>query len=111
MHLSGTWHFEEVWKDDEGHSHPDKFDATFESDGMVNIQKPTDGFAMVWYTGEHLEHQEVVLAGDNRIFGILAVYHGKMEPDETNMSGTANGKMGMIGKGKPVTGTWTAVRV
>lgn len=110
MNLSGTWQFKEVWDDGKG-KHSDEFTATFNTDGTVTIQRPTDGFALVWYTGPESGEQGIVLAGDNRLLGILAAYYGTMASDNKSMSGTANGKMGILGGANPVTGTWTAVMV
>lgn len=105
MNLSGTWKFNELWNGDQS----DEFSATFNADGTATIQQPNDGFAMVWYTGGQ-SGQGIVLAGDNIVAGILAVYYGTMGSDNTSMSGTANGKMGFLGGATPVTGTWTAVQ-
>jgi hypothetical protein len=102
MSLSGTWTITEAW---DGMA-PYSYNATFNSDGTVTIGGPNPGFAMVWYTGAELEQQEVVLAGDNRSLGILAVYYGTTESDGS-VSGQANGTLA----GLPVKGEWQAKQV
>ncbi len=107
MSLSGTWTITEQW---EGEPKPYNFTVTFNENGTVTIDGHSDGFAMVWYNGAQPGQQGVILAGDNRLLGILAVYYGTIGPDNMSMSGSANGKMGILGGHKPVSGTWKAVQ-
>ena len=101
MNLNGNWTITEEW----GGGDPYNFNVTFNPDGIVTIDGPAGGFAMVWYNDQQSGPQGVVLAGDNRIQGILAAYYGTMKPGGQSMSGSANGKMGDT----PVSGTWSAV--